>query len=131
MAHDLRTAIDIDASPERVWAILMDFGAYPDWNPFIRSIEGDARRDGRLKVRIQPSGGRAMRFNPTVLAAEPSRELRWLGKLGVKGLFDGEHSFRLEPTASGCTTPEGCPAGDGLGRAPGYTTTVKPEVNSP
>ena len=103
MAHDLRTEIDIDASPERVWAILMDFGAYPDWNPFIRSIEGDARRDGRLKVRIQPSGGRAMRFNPTVLAAEPSRELRWLGKLGVKGLFDGEHRLVLEALPNGGT----------------------------
>jgi hypothetical protein len=103
MAHELRTDIEIDAPPERVWAILMDFDAYPDWNPFIRGIEGDARRDGKLKVRIQPSGGRAMTFNPTVLAAEPSKELRWLGHLGISGLFDGEHRLALEALPDGRT----------------------------
>jgi len=38
-----------------------------------------------------------MRMRPTVLAAAPSQELRWLGHLGVPGLFDGEHRFRIEP----------------------------------
>ena len=72
MSFDLRTDIDIDAPPERVWSILTDFASYR-LEPFIRSIEGEARLDAKLKVRIQPSGGRAMGFNPTVLAAEPAR----------------------------------------------------------
>lgn len=38
-----------------------------------------------------------MRFTPTVLTVRPSRALRWLGRLLVKGLFDGEHYFLLEP----------------------------------
>ena len=38
-----------------------------------------------------------MRMRPTVLAATPSQELRWLGHLGIPGLFDGEHRFRIEP----------------------------------
>ena len=38
-----------------------------------------------------------MLFSPTVLVAEPSRELRWLGHLWFPGLFDGEHSFSIEP----------------------------------
>ena len=32
-----------------------------------------------------------------VLAAEPNRELRWVGRLLVPGLFDGEHLFLIEP----------------------------------
>ncbi len=44
-----------------------------------------------------------MRFKPKVLAAEPGRELRWLGRLGLPGIFDGEHSFRLEPLPGGGT----------------------------
>jgi hypothetical protein len=31
-----------------------------------------------------------------VLKAEPNRELRWLGRLLVPGLFDGEHIFIIE-----------------------------------
>ncbi len=40
-----------------------------------------------------------MTFRPTVLKAEPNRELRWLGHLIVPGLFDGEHIFALESVA--------------------------------
>jgi hypothetical protein len=42
-----------------------------------------------------------MTFHPTVLRAEPERELRWLGSMGMKGLFDGEHAFTIEPLAAG------------------------------
>ena len=38
-----------------------------------------------------------MTFKPKVLNAEPNRELRWLGHLLFPGLFDGEHSFTIQP----------------------------------
>jgi hypothetical protein len=38
-----------------------------------------------------------LNFKPTVFAVEPARELRWIGRFLVPGLFDGEHSFRIEP----------------------------------
>jgi hypothetical protein len=99
--RELRTEIEIDAPPEQVWRVLTDFGAYPDWNPFIRSIEGNPQVGERLKVRLTPPDSRAMTFRPTVRAAEPARELRWLGRLFVPGLFDGEHRLALEPLEGG------------------------------
>jgi hypothetical protein len=51
----------------------------------------------QLRVRMRPPGGVAMTFRPKVLKAERERELRWLGTLGPRGLFDGEHSFRIVP----------------------------------
>ena len=99
---ELHTDIEIEAGPARVWEILTDFASYPDWNPFIRSIEGEPRKGAKLEARIEPPGGRAMTFKPTVLAAEPGRELRWVGRVLLPGIFDGEHSLRIEPTASGC-----------------------------
>ena len=38
-----------------------------------------------------------MTFKPTLIKVEPNRELRWLGRLGMPGLFDGEHIFTIEP----------------------------------
>lgn len=38
-----------------------------------------------------------MSFRPRVLTVTGGRELRWLGRFVVPGLFDGEHYFRLEP----------------------------------
>jgi hypothetical protein len=91
----LHTEIEIDAPAEHVWELLTDFASYPQWNPFIRSISG--RPAERLQARLEPPGGRAMTFKPKVLKAEPNRELRWLGHLLVPGVFDGEHSFTIEP----------------------------------
>ena len=93
----LRTEIDIAAPAARVWDVLTDFGAYADWNPFITRIEGPLAPGGRLRVRIQPPGGRAMTFRPTVLRVEPERELAWRGRPFLPGLFDGEHRFTLVP----------------------------------
>ena len=97
----LRTEIDINASGERVWRVLTDFSAYGEWNPFITSISGEVRRGARLKVRVQPSGGRGMTFRPTVLAADRNRELRWVGRLLFPGIFDGEHAFLITPLENG------------------------------
>ena len=98
---ELRTEIEIQASAERVWQLLTDFPSFPQWNPFIRKATGNIRVGERLEVNIQPSGASGMTFRPTVLKAEPNRELRWLGHLLISGLFDGEHSFTIEPLGEG------------------------------
>ena len=100
-AKHIEATTDIGAPVERVWAVLTDFARYPDWNPFIRHIEGPLEAGGRLRVRIEPPGGRGMTFRPTLLAVEPGRELRWRGRLLVPGLFDGEHAFRLHARRRG------------------------------
>lgn len=62
----LRTHIQIAATPERVWNILMDFPSHRQWNPFVRSLEGTSRVGETLKVFIQPPGSRGMQFRPKV-----------------------------------------------------------------
>ncbi len=94
---ELRSEIEIEASAERVWQLLTDFAHFPQWNPFIRRASGNAKVGQRLEVNIQPSGANGMTFRPTVLKAEPNRELRWIGRLLIAGLFDGEHIFTIEP----------------------------------
>jgi hypothetical protein len=99
--RQLRTEIEIDATPERVWAVLADFASYPTWNPFIQSIRGEPVVGSKLEVRIAPPDGKEMTFKPTVLNAEPNRELRWLGRLWLPRIFDGEHMLQIEPLADG------------------------------
>jgi len=99
--HELHTEIEIQATPERIWSVLTDFAAYPQWNPFIRSVEGSPEKGASLTVRIEPSGAKAMTFRPRVLVADCPHELRWLGRLLVPGLFDGEHRFVIERLSGG------------------------------
>jgi hypothetical protein len=101
MSRQLRAEVEVEASPERVWEVLTDFAAYRHWNPFIVEGAGQAVPGGRLELRMRLPGRRPMTFRPEVLEAEPARRLRWLGRVLVPGLFDGEHSFTLEPAGPG------------------------------
>jgi hypothetical protein len=96
MARTIDTTIEIDAPIEKVWAEFADFERWPEWNPFIVELGGEVAAGGRLDVRMQPPGGKAMTFRPEVLEFAPERELRWLGRVLLPGVFDGEHRFRLE-----------------------------------
>jgi hypothetical protein len=92
----IETEIIIDAPAAVVWNVLSDFPEYPRWNPFVRRIDGPLRTGATLEVEIQPAGKQAMTFRPTVIAAEPNRELMWRGSLPIPGLFTGRHRFLLE-----------------------------------
>jgi hypothetical protein len=101
MSKQLTSRIDIDATPERVWQVLSDFNSYPQWNPFITRAEGQPEPNSRLVMRMQPVGARGVTLRPTVLEATPGHRLRWLGRIGVPGIFDAEHSFTITPRAEG------------------------------
>jgi hypothetical protein len=98
--NEIFTAIDIDAPPAVIWEALVDFEAYPEWNDRMR-IRGRAVEGERLRVSPGPAAGRAPAFRPRVLRVIPETELRWLGHLYVRGLFDGEHVFTIEDLGEG------------------------------
>ena len=45
-----------------------------------------------------------MTFTPVIKTIENQKELKWLGHLWIKGLFDGEHQFVLHSNPDGSTT---------------------------
>ena len=100
----IKTEVTISAKPERIWATLTDFENFSEWNPFIISISGEKKAGGQLDVRIKPPDGNPMRFKPIILTFEENKELRWKGKLLIRGLFDGEHYFILKENKDGTTT---------------------------
>lgn len=101
--HVIKTDIRIDAPPSVVWQVLATGEDYPHWNPFMKHMSGAFRQGGKLAITVAPPGGSPMDFTPTVLVAEPGRELRWIGRLWVRGIFDGEHYFILTETSDGHT----------------------------
>lgn len=100
MAREIERSIEITAGAEAVWAVLADGSRYPEWNPFISRLEGPLTPGGRLTVDLSPVGSRKVTMHPRVLVAHGPHELRWLGKIGFGGLFNGEHSFRTEPASA-------------------------------
>ncbi len=96
MKEILETQVIIDAPAAAVWKVLSDFAAYPQWSPSVRQFEGTPVVGKRTKVLLQQPGGTSIKMNPVFLKIEKDKELRWRGKLGISGIFDGEHYFVLQ-----------------------------------
>ncbi|SHO59164.1 SRPBCC domain-containing protein [Vibrio quintilis] len=99
----LETTIFIDEVPEAVYARISHLKSYCQWSPLIRSIDGDLKPGCRLNIKIELKEVGTMKIRPTVVNLERNRELRWIGHLWFKGLFDGEHYFTLEEDKNGQT----------------------------
>ena len=98
--YTLEASIQIQATPQQVWAVLADTADYPVWNPFIISSRGPLRVGATLTNVMHDASGNTT-FTPTVLVVEPGRELRWIGRVGPGGIFDGEHTFTITQVRPG------------------------------
>lgn len=97
----LHTEIEVDATPDELWKVLADRAAYPEWNPFIVSSTGELTTGATITNVLKDANGKETTFTPELLAVEPGKELRWIGKIAFGGIFDGEHAFRIESLAGG------------------------------
>jgi hypothetical protein len=101
MTRKVSSQIEIAAGAEQVWAVVTDLDDYPRWNPFITRIEGQFEEGGSLEVVIRLPGRRGMTFRPRLLTVIEGKELKWLGRLFVSGIFDGEHHFWIDRVDNG------------------------------
>lgn len=100
---DITATTDIDAPPERVWAVLADTARYGEWNPFVRRFDGTIAVGERIAVDLQLPGRKVTSMRPTVVVAQDGRTFEWLGHVGVPGVFDGRHRFLVEAAGAGRT----------------------------
>jgi uncharacterized protein YndB with AHSA1/START domain len=97
----IETSVSIAAPPERVWDVLTDFGAFPDWNPLVLRAAVEARVGARLRLLIaQPDGsGVRRRLSARIDEWRPGERLGWTG--GPWPIFRGHHWFDLTPQDGG------------------------------
>jgi hypothetical protein len=90
--------IEIAAPAQRVWEILTDFAAYPQWNPFMTRLDGEVRVGAVLRTRLVVPGAPTLRPRLRVTRVDPERELRWVGR---RALIRGERSITIQPLDGG------------------------------
>lgn len=104
---ELMTQEVIHASPSVVWEELTDFSEYPNWNDFIKRLEGKPLNGSKLRVTFKVPDKKGFRFfssRPFVFNADPEKELRWVGSPFLFGfVLSGEHYFILRPLKDGST----------------------------
>ncbi|HKE98340.1 MAG TPA: SRPBCC domain-containing protein [Actinomycetes bacterium] len=84
----------IAASPEDIWAILVDGPGYTRWDNGVVRVEGRIAPGEKLKVVSEANPGRT--FPVKVTEFTPGRRLAWSGGMPL-GLFKGVRTFTLTP----------------------------------
>ena len=102
-SFEIREEVVIDAPPEKVWAVIIDFPSYAEWNSQLAWLGGVAAPEATLKLRLSAEGTDPYEFEPVVSHFEPNVRFAWFARTGAPRVFDGEHFFELEPLAGGKT----------------------------
>ena len=100
-APELRLETEIDAPPERVWALLADFATWDQWNPTLRSPSGPPvpGAEVRMKLRLGPL---TVPMRQQIREVDPPRKLVWRSRqLVPEALLDVVREFRIEPLDGG------------------------------
>jgi hypothetical protein len=84
----------IDAPPERVWAVLVDAGAYPTWDSGVDKVDGRLAPGEKITVHAAVSAGRAFPVKVTDFRSDSG--MTWTGGMPL-GLFRGVRTFTLTP----------------------------------
>lgn len=103
----LRTEIEINAPPSKVWEVLTDTARFDEWNPLLSDFEGTLEEGELVRMSVAQPRGRSTRHKFRVLKVEPERELRWRSRMLARWLFQGEHFFQLSETATGTKLVQG------------------------
>ena len=91
----INTHIIIDAPPSTVRKIFLDFAAYPEWNPFITSVKvSDPAAPPGTPFQILAFG---WYVDKSTIVENDSGTFSWVGVIGGKWFFRGQHYFKFEP----------------------------------
>ena len=84
----------IDASPDRVWALLTDAASYRDWNRAVISIDGTIAAGNTVALVSTANPKRTFKLRVTEMSA-PNRMV-WSDGMPL-GLFKGERTYLAQP----------------------------------
>lgn len=93
--REVRTEIMIGAPAQRVFQILIAVERYHEWNPLIVSARGKVSPGKKLDICIRLRGKPDLPYVVQILRVVPNQEFVWIGRMKIKGILDGTHSFEL------------------------------------
>lgn len=94
MATSYHVERRIDATPERVWALLTDAASYGNWNRAVVSIEGTIAQGSTISLVSVVNPKRTFKLQITEMT--PPSRLVWSDGMPL-GLFKGERTYLVKP----------------------------------
>jgi hypothetical protein len=100
--YPLSTETEINASVAAVRKELLDINGWDEWNPMVKNVTiiGELNPGTVMNVHFSHMDNREANV---VIMSNNEKEFSWLGTLGHKWIFAGEHFFRFVDLGNGKT----------------------------
>lgn len=91
----VRHEIIINASPEKVWQVLTNTDAYPEWNPTMQLVKGNVKVGNKVTYKFSQDTDKSYEVPITVREIIPQKLLNQYG--GTPLILTYDHRYNLEP----------------------------------
>lgn len=88
----------IQATPERVWSVLTDVAAWPNWDSGVTKVDGRVALGEKLTVTVEANPGRS--FPVKVVQLSVPERMVFLSRMPV-GLFTGKRTYTVVREGAG------------------------------
>ena len=88
---------DIGAPAARVWDVLLDFAAWPEWNPFIERVEGRLEEGATIYLHVRLGRSKRARQPERLDVMRQGEALVWSTKMVHPWLFAATRRQTVEP----------------------------------
>lgn len=97
----IRSRVSINAKPEDVFRVLVDFNTYDQWNPWLRGVKGQAREGEQVVVRPNIISLLGLRLHYRLTKIQAPDFLRWEEEAWFHPLFYTVREYQIFTKASG------------------------------
>lgn len=105
--HDYTHEVETAACPAAVWAVIVDFERYEEWNPSVLEVSGPVEDGGRLRATaVIDMEGNLRKGKHEIVGLEPGVEMCWRDVGAFVGLTQGMHCRTLVELEGGGTRIE-------------------------
>lgn len=99
---EIQTEIQIAASKDQVWEILMDLPNWSIWNPTVNKIDGNLKEGSELSITISDSKGNdSKKYKAEITAIEENKRFSFFATMMAKFMFSAHRIIEIEDSEEG------------------------------
>lgn len=101
--QEIKTEIEIAASPAKVWSIITNIDEWQDWSPIISASQGEPIVGSKLNITMmgKEEGKDGPQYNPVIIGLKDQKYFHWRANMLAGFIFTNDKIFHLKETETG------------------------------
>ncbi|MFK7861791.1 MAG: SRPBCC family protein [Granulosicoccus sp.] len=99
----VKTEIEIQARPDKVWSIITDIDKWQEWSPTINASAGQADVGSVVTITMMSkvAGKDGPKYTPTIIQMDEPKYFHWRAHVMSEFIFTNDKIIELEETETG------------------------------